>query len=92
MKSASIPTAKDLGITGAQETMVYECLSDGSHHTLDSIRWHLLQCGVMARETTISARIRDINRVLVRHGVKIYWKYAQAGSRNTVYWLSELQG
>ena len=81
------PRPGDIGITGDQERLVYECLAEGGRKTLDDIRWHLHQAGEMARETTISARIRDINRKLRGRGLEIKWQYVEPGSRNTVYWM-----
>lgn len=82
----ALPSA-DIGITGNQERLVYECLAEGGRKTLDDIRWYLFQGGEMARETTISARIRDINRKLRGRGLEIKWQYVEPGSRNTSYWL-----
>lgn len=84
---AKAPRPGDIGITGDQERLVYECLAEGGRKTLDDIRWHLHQAGEMARETTISARIRDINRKLRGRGLEIKWQYVEPGSRNTVYWM-----
>lgn len=57
---------------------------------MGKIAQHLIQKGLLSRETSISARIRDLNRRLRPNGFEIAWKYVTKGSTNTVYWLTEL--
>lgn len=80
----------NLPISGKQERLVYESLLDGREKTFDDMRRYLAGCGMTARETSISARIRDLNRRLRPMGFVIRWRYVREGSTNTVYWLGEV--
>lgn len=89
-KTYGIPSAVDLGITGSQERLVYECLARGGCYTLSDIGLYLLREGHMSRETSISARIRDLNRRLRPNGWEINWQYKNKGSNDTIYCLDEM--
>lgn len=66
-----LPTPGSLGITGRQEWLVYAALRAGESMTLREIQSYLHDAGVEAQETTISARIRDINRRLHPFGLRV---------------------
>lgn len=87
----AFPTTPELGITGEQERLAYECLRDGCQHTLASIGEYMFHAGKMAISTSISARIRDLNKRLRPNGFEIKWKYVRSDSSLTVYWLTELR-
>lgn len=86
----SAKTAKDFGITGKAKQAVFNCLAQGGAYSLTDIRLYLHARGFWIRETTISARIRDVNKILRLNGKEIVWKYKKKGSTDTVYSLVDL--
>lgn len=87
---ATIPTAADLGITGRQERMTFECIARGGWYSLTDIKLYSTSRGCAIRETSISARIRDINKRLRPNDMKIRWRYKEKGSTDTIYSLVDL--
>lgn len=80
-----------IGITGKQERLVYFALAEDYPMTLESIRQFAIGHGEMIQETTVSARIRSINKKLKLNNfhMRIKRRIRKDGSRQYIYWLSQ---
>lgn len=96
------PTPEDLGIKEPKPKeeptalyVVYKCFQNrpGSKRTLDQLQSEInRRFNLLCRETSISARIRQLNGLLRAYAAdwEIKWEYYGPNKRNTRYWLQEL--
>ena len=89
--AASFPTSDELHITGEQMRLVYEKLSSGDECTLGDIFCYCKWYGKLYRETSISARIRQLNGILSSRRLEITHRPKIKGSRDQVYRLEAMR-
>ena len=70
-----------------QGKLVYAALAERGEMSLPTIRRTLERAGHFHVETSISARIRELNKYFRDHGMslRISYRYANPGSRATLY-------